>query len=87
MELLLNLYVIGVYATLLLFCSMLTNNSKFNDYTAEIIDLGIKGTQFEGTHPYIIMMPFVILCSIFSWIGFVGLITILIDFKEWNKNE
>lgn len=87
MELLFNIYIIGVYITLLIFCCVLTYSRKFNDYTGELINTCTKGTSLEGIHPYVLMIPFVILCSVFSWIGFVGLITILIDFKEWIKNE
>ena len=77
----LTIYFSGAYITLILY-SLLLNKESFRDYVCDIIDaLFILLNKDKGNnHIYSYLKPFAFILSAFSWLGFITVLTLMIDY-------
>lgn len=86
MELFFSLYFIGAYITALVFI-MLLNIDSFREYIANLLDSTKQLIRMENYHAYALMSSLTIILSLASWLGFIGLIALIIDFFDYLNNN
>lgn len=85
-----EIYILGGYLTILLYGVLLDDIKEFREYMTQLMEIVIKSLHIKKTHPYTLMFTLGVIFLFTSWVGFIGLMYLIIDFllmKYKNKED
>jgi len=76
----LEIFIAGGYLALLLYAILVENVVDFREYMTQLMEVVIKTFKIKNMHPFTLIVNLGLLLLFTSWIGFVILLYLIIDF-------